>query len=213
MVIYCDEGNRICYAHHCVIDKLQTALTPTDRNPATRLLHALPNNLPFCNDLSNAVVDLDITPSRWSQAGLSVETIPALSPTGQLGLVLLYLAFFSRCKILSLSSDLPAAIHLRLLHVRNKFLLTINGSTVRTHLDVERCLAGLHAVEFGLKGITLLMGTPSANDHAPEDTTLLPLDGNIQQPVWSIASPSLPPLQCPSRFYVALKGPFQQEWL
>jgi hypothetical protein len=115
-----------------VIDELQVALDPAERSPAARLLHSLSLGIPFKDDLSVAINELDITPSRWTHAGLTTETLPSLGPNGELGLLLSYFETYSRCKVVGINPDSPAAIHLQLRDVIHYYLLTINGATVRT---------------------------------------------------------------------------------
>ena len=213
VLIYRDEAKQIRYAHHAVIDELQVALDPAARSPAARLLHSLSLGIPFKDDLSVAINELDITPSRWTHAGLTTETLPSLGPNGELGLLLSYSETYSRCKVVGINPDSPAAIHLQLRDVIHHYLLTINGATVRTTADVIRTLASIHSIDQALNGILLLFGTPSTEDSAPEDTNFVPADGNVHRAVWSIAEPNAPHLQCPKSFRLCMRGPHRREWL
>lgn len=164
-MIYKDKVRRIHYAHHVVIDELQSARDPVFRSPAARLLHNFNLDIPFHDDLSTAINLLEITPSRWSHAGLSTDTLPLLGPNGELGLNLSYSANYYRCKIVSFRPDLPAAIHLQNRNdVINCYLLAINGTTVCSSEDVKNTPASLHSLEVALDGIILLLGAPSPED-------------------------------------------------
>jgi hypothetical protein len=213
VLIYKDEASRIRYAHHAVIDELQSARDPAARSPAARILHNLNLDIPFRDNLTTAIDALEITPSRWSHAGLSTASLPSLGPNGELGLNLSYSATYCRCKIVSLRPDSPAAIHLQPRDVLNRYLLAINGATVRLTNDIQTTLASLHSIEIALDGIMLLLGSTSDDDATPEDANFVPADVNMQRAVWSIAHPSAPPLSCPKTFGQCMKGPFRREWL
>jgi hypothetical protein len=213
VLIYRDEAQHFRYAHHAVIDELQSALEPTDRSPAARFLHNLSLDIPFRDDLTVAINELEVTPSRWTHAGLTSETLPNLGPNGELGLQLAYSETYSRCKIIGLVPDSPASLHLQLRQVVDRFLLTINGATVRTVDDVMQTLASIHSIDIALNGVLLLLGKPTSVDSTPEDLNFVPTDGNTQRAVWSIATANSPHLQCPSSFRVCMRGPYRQAWL
>jgi hypothetical protein len=184
VVIYKDKVKRIQYAHHAGIDKLQLALNPVSCSPATRLLHNFNFDIAFCDDLSTAINLLEITPSRWSHAGLSTETLPSLGLNGELGLNLSNSATYCRCKIVSFCPDSTATIHLQARNVLKYYLLVINRATVCSSDDVKTTLASLHSLEGALDGISIfLLGTPSPEDSTPEDLNFVPADGNSQQAV------------------------------
>jgi hypothetical protein len=90
VLIYRDEAKQIRYAHHAVIDELQSALDPAERSPADRLLHSFSMGIPFKDDLSVAINELDITLSRWTHAGLSDYPVLVLLMVNSLGLLLSY---------------------------------------------------------------------------------------------------------------------------
>jgi hypothetical protein len=97
--------------------------------------------------------------------------------------------------------------------VINRYILTINGATVRTTADVIHTLAIIHSIDQALNGILLLFGTTSTDDSAPEDTNFVPADSNVHRAVWSIAEPNAPHLQCPKSFRLCMRGPHRRERL
>jgi hypothetical protein len=200
ILIYKDDLLRIRYANHAVIDESQSARDPASRSPAARLLNNFNLDIPFPDDLSTAVNALDITPSRWSHAGLSTETLPSLGPNGELGLNLSYSATYCQCKVVGFCPDSPAALHLQSRDVINRYLLAINGATVCSPADVTATLASLHSLDVALHGIIILFGSPKPEGSTPEDLNFVPADDNSQRAVWSIAHSTMPNLQCPKSF-------------
>ena len=214
VLIYKDDTQKgYRYAHHTVIDELQSAMEPGNRSVGARFLHNLPLNIPFRDDLATAVADLEITPSRWSHDTLTSESLPGLGPNGELGLLLSYSDTYSRCKITGIQPDSPASVHLLLRNVANRFLLAINGATVRTAADVIATLKSIHSIDQALSGILLLLAQPNAVDRIPEDRSFVPVDGSSHRAVWSIAHPKSSVLACPSSFKACMKGPHRPAWL
>ena len=82
VVVFEDEAKRLRYAHHAVIDELQTDLPMEHRNPASRYLSGQVIDSGYRATLLADIDALEVSPSRWLPGNMTQIAIPEV-PHGQ----------------------------------------------------------------------------------------------------------------------------------
>jgi hypothetical protein len=125
------------YAHHYVVDELDTATLPGNRGLAAKVLSGLTTDGPLTDLLQADILTLEPDVSPWLSDTLVNHFVPALPP-GQH-----HFEFstqddevFTRVKIVGLIPGSFAFDHLVSKDVINMYLLAINGSPIHSSTDI-----------------------------------------------------------------------------
>jgi hypothetical protein len=152
------------YAHHYVVDELDTATIPGDRSLAARVLSGHTTDGPLTDMLRDEIIALEADVSTWLSDSLVNHYVPGLPPGHHFGFSTLDDANFTRVKVLSLVPGSFAATHLSDKNIVNKYLLAINGVPINMATDISDVIEDIldHEPEKAhctLTGFNFLFGT------------------------------------------------------
>jgi hypothetical protein len=126
------------YAHHYVIDELDTATLPGDRSLAAKVLSGLTTDGPLTDLLHQAdIITLESDVSPWLSDTLVNHFVPALPPGHHFGVSTQDDKIFTRVKIIGLIPGSFAFNHLASKDVVNMYLLAINGIPVHSSTAIS----------------------------------------------------------------------------
>jgi hypothetical protein len=131
-----DQINKcLGYAHHYVVDELDSATLPGDRGLAAKVLSGLTTDDPLTDLLKDDLLSLEPDVSPWLSDTLD-HFVPALPPGHHFGFSTLDDVHFTRVKIVALIPGSFAANHLGDKKIVDVFLLAINGIPIHTATDI-----------------------------------------------------------------------------
>jgi hypothetical protein len=125
------------YAHHFVVDELDTATLPGDRGLAAKVLSGLTTDGPLTDLLQADILTLEPDVSPWLSDTLVNHFVPALAPGHHFGFPTQDDEIFTRVKIIGLIPGSFAFDHLASKDVVNMYLLAINGIPVHSLTDIS----------------------------------------------------------------------------
>jgi hypothetical protein len=151
------------YAHHYVIDELDTATLPGDRGLAAKVLSGFTTDGSLTDLLRDDFLALEPDVSPWLPDTLVNHFVPALPPRHHFGFCTEDDANFSRVKIISLIAGSFAAAHLLDKKIIGMFLLAINGIPIHSATDISDVIDDLldrkeENVHCTLTGFNFLFG-------------------------------------------------------
>jgi hypothetical protein len=125
------------YAHHYVVDELDTATLPGDRSLAAKLLSGLTTDGPLSGLLRSDLMALEPDVSPWLSDTLVNHFVPAPPPGHHFGFSTHDDANFTRVKILAFIPGSFAATHLSEKNIVNMYLLAINRVPIHTATNIS----------------------------------------------------------------------------
>jgi hypothetical protein len=135
---YIDQVTKsLGYAHHYVVDELDTATLPGDRSLAAKVLSGLTTDGPIADLLRDGILSLEPDVSPWLLDKLVNHFVPALPPGHHFGFSTHDDTTFTRVKIIALVPGSFAAAHLDDKKIINMYLLAINGVPIHTASDIS----------------------------------------------------------------------------
>jgi hypothetical protein len=176
IVLLKDDQQCLRYAHHVVVDELQHDLAMEKRSPASRFLCgqlvATGHRAAILRELDT----LEVSSDRWLPGNMLQAVMPAVPLATQLGITYSYVPLFGRCRIENLVPGSPAALHLTRFRPIGKFLLALNGTSVRTVAEVSGCFRFHLERKHGLESLTLLLVSMGIGENGPDSVDLAPHD-------------------------------------
>jgi hypothetical protein len=124
------------YAHHYVVDELDTATLPGDRGLAAKVLSGLTTDGPLTDLLQADILTLEPDVSPWLSDTLVNHFVPAIPPGHHFGFSTKDDEVFTRVKIVGLIPGSFAFDHLASKNVINMYLLAINGIPIHSSTDI-----------------------------------------------------------------------------
>jgi hypothetical protein len=128
------------YAHHYVVDELDSATLPGDRGIAAKVLSGLTTYGPLTDLLKDGLLALEPDVSPWLSDALVNHFVPALPPGHHFGFSTLDDVHFTRVKIVALIPGSFAANHHGDKKIVDMFLLAINGIPIHTATDISNVI-------------------------------------------------------------------------
>jgi hypothetical protein len=125
------------YAHHYVVDELDTATLPGDRGLAVKVLSGLFTDGPLADLLRADLLALEPDVSPWLSDALVNHFVPALPPGHHFGFSTQDDVHFTRVKIISCVPGSFAATHLSDKKIIGMYLLAINGIPIHSATDIS----------------------------------------------------------------------------
>jgi hypothetical protein len=190
-----DEQGSLCYAHRVMVDELQHDLAIAKCNPASCFLSGQLVDTGHCGNILRELDTLEVSSDQWLPNNMSQAIMPSVPLATQLGICYKYLPLFGRCHVKGFEPESPAAIHLTRYHPIGKFILTINGTPVRTVEDVSGCFRFHLERKQGLDSLTLLLASMGV-EIGSDAVQLGPQDNAQLHSIFSLdatSSPSAPP--------------------
>jgi hypothetical protein len=192
VILLKDDQGCLRHAHHVVVDKLQHDLAMEKRSPASRFLGQVVDT-GHRTALLRELDTLQVSSDRWLPAKNMLQAImPAVPLATQLGLVCSYVPLFGRYPLKSLSPGSPAALHLTRFRPIGKFILTVNGTSVRTVEEVSGCFRFHLERKHGLDSLTLLLVSMGVSENGSDNVDLAPHDHGLLRSVFGIDHFSAP---------------------
>jgi hypothetical protein len=135
---YMDQVTKsLGYAHHYVVDELDTATLPGDHGLAAKVLSGLTTDGPISDLLREDILSLEPDVSPWLSDTLVNHFVPAIPPGHHFGFSTFDDKNFTRVKILALIPGSFATTHLADKNIINMYLLAINGIPIHTASDIS----------------------------------------------------------------------------
>jgi hypothetical protein len=128
------------YAHHYIVNELDTATLPGNRSLAAKVLSGLTTDGPLTDLLQADITTLEPDVSPWLLDTLVNHFVPALPPGHHFGFSTHDDEAFTRVKIIGLIPGSFAASHLGSKDVINMYLLAINGIPIHRATDISDVL-------------------------------------------------------------------------
>jgi hypothetical protein len=125
------------YAHHYVVDELDTATLPGDRGLAAKVLSGLTTDGPLTDLLRDDLLALEPDVSPWLSDTLVNHFVPALPPGHHFGFCTQDDENFTGVKIIALVPGSFASNHLLDKKIIGMYLLAINGIPMYSALDIS----------------------------------------------------------------------------
>jgi hypothetical protein len=152
------------YAHHYVVDELDTATLPGDHSLAAKVLIRLSTDGPLSDLLKEEIMLLEPDVSPWLFNTLVNHFVPALPPGHHFGFSIEDDTHFTHVKVLALIPGSFAHTHLSDKNVVNKYLLAVNGIPIHTAADISNVIEDLldrkpETAHCTLTGFNFLFGT------------------------------------------------------
>ena len=122
------------------MDELEHDLAMDKRSPASRFLSGQFIDTGHRAAVLRELDTLKVTSDRWLPDNMLQAVMPVVPLATQLGTIYSYVPLFGRCRIQALHPGSPAALHLTRFRPIGKFLLAINGTSVRTVDKVSVCI-------------------------------------------------------------------------
>jgi hypothetical protein len=157
------------YAHHYVVDELDTATLPGDHSLAAKVLSRLTTDDPIADLLRDDILSLEPDVSPWLSDTLVNHYVPAIPPGHHFGFSTFDDTNFTRVKILALIPGSFATTHLADKNIINMYLLAINGIPIHTASDISDVIDDLldrvpDQAHSTLSGFNFLFGSLTEGD-------------------------------------------------
>jgi hypothetical protein len=125
------------YAHHYVVDELDTVTLPGDRGLAAKVLSGLTTDGPLTDLLRDDLLALEPDVAHRLSDTLVNHFVPALPPGHHFGFCTKDDENFTRVKIIALIPGSFAANHLLDKKIIGMYLLAINGIPMHSAMDIS----------------------------------------------------------------------------